>query len=160
MHLNAIGANSNSYLLQKTAETQVFQNKEITHSDDQNPSHPVFNLSTKPENVQRSPLRSHELADTQEVSKQLDKKNYETDLLMESPSGRDKKCVQDVHISDPIPNVKLEKLLNTLRATTDENKVLIRKTMKKCFKGKQICPRSSRYRGVSKNGALWQVSII
>ena len=79
---------------------------------------------------------------------------------MGDSSGNDQKCVRDVYIPDPVPNVKLEKLLNTLRATTDENKVLIRKTMKKCFKGKQICPRSSRYRGVSKNGALWQVSII
>jgi hypothetical protein len=59
--------------------------------------------------------------------------------------------------ADPSTSLKYEKLLNTLRTTTDKNKVLIRKTMKKCFKGKQICPRSSKYRGVSKNGTLWQV---
>jgi len=135
--------------------------KQITSSsDDQNPSHPVSSLSTSAENVHNHPLGTQELAVTIEASdnyKTLDRKNYDEDLLMEQSNVRVhvQRCVGLV--ADLPSNLKLEKLLNTLRTTADKNKVLIRKTMKKCFKGKQICPRSSKYRGVSKNGSLWQV---
>ena len=96
-----------------------------------------------------------------DICKTLDRKNYEDDLMMEQSTVRVHmpKCVEVV--PDPSTmNPKLVKLFDTLKTTTDNSKVLIRKTTKKCFKGKHVCPRSSKYRGVSKNGTLWQVSII
>ena len=84
--LNVIGAISNSYLLQKTVESQITLKKQITSSDDQNPSHPVSSLSTSAENVHSSHPVTQELAVTLKASdnyKTLDKKNYERDLLME-----------------------------------------------------------------------------
>lgn len=53
---------------------------------------------------------------------------------------------------------KLSKLVEALSSEKDVNKVLIHKTPKRCFQGTDKFPRSSKYRGVSKNGQKWQVS--
>ena len=42
----------------------------------------------------------------------------------------------------------------------DPNKILIKCTPKKRSETKSNCPRGSQFRGVSRNGHKWQVSII
>lgn len=133
--------------------------KDVASNDDLSQFNPASSHSTSVDIVHRSPQETQELAITLQGSNPfnaLGKKNYEDNLLMEDSSVQSQRCVGD--IAYPVHNLKLEKLFNTLATEADSNKVLIRKTTKKCFKGKQICPRSSKYRGVSKNGSLWQVS--
>ena len=52
---------------------------------------------------------------------------------------------------------KLLDLTEALRKESDPAKVLIRSTPKPKWKGTEKFPRSSKFRGVSKNGAKWQV---
>ena len=58
----------------------------------------------------------------------------------------------------PCVHTKLNELYNVLAKEKSANKIIIRRTPKKCFQGIEKCPRSSKYRGVSKNGTKWQVS--
>ena len=44
-----------------------------------------------------------------------------------------------------------------MREERDPAKVLIKSNPKTSYKGVEKCPRSSKYRGVSKNGTKWQV---
>ena len=60
-------------------------------------------------------------------------------------------------VDNPIPdmpedNPKLAELINALEQEKDSDMVMITKTKKKGFQGHVKFPRSSRYRGVSKNG--------
>ena len=52
---------------------------------------------------------------------------------------------------------KLVELFQALHKEPDPSKVLIEATQKKKWRGNEKFPRSSRYRGVSKNGTKWQV---
>ena len=58
--------------------------------------------------------------------------------------------------SQPL-NKKLAYLLYAVGEEKDDAKVLIRSTPKMRWKGSENFPRSSQYRGVSKNGSKWQV---
>ena len=53
---------------------------------------------------------------------------------------------------------KLQELFNVLRREKDSRAVVIRVTPKRHWAGTNLHPRSSQYRGVSKNGRFWQVS--
>ena len=55
-------------------------------------------------------------------------------------------------------NQKLTELLQALNKETNASKVIIWRTTKKQYRGKDLFPRSSMYRGVSKNGSKWQGS--
>ena len=54
--------------------------------------------------------------------------------------------------------MKLKELFKVLSREKDSDRVVIRKQIKTIYQGIDKCPRSSRFRGVSKNGAKWQVS--
>ena len=49
-------------------------------------------------------------------------------------------------------------MLKAMDRCESQNRVLIHKTPKHRWQGNEKYPRSSRYRGVSKNGLKWQVS--
>ena len=55
---------------------------------------------------------------------------------------------------------KLRELLNVLKREKDSKATVIRVTPKRHWLGDNSHPRSSPYRGVSKNGRYWQVSNI
>ena len=61
-----------------------------------------------------------------------------------------------ITLNEP-PNENLAQLLQTLHEEPNSAKVMIKAFLKKKWKGNEKFPRSSKYRGVSKNGTKWQV---
>ena len=53
---------------------------------------------------------------------------------------------------------RLKELLAVLNREKDSDAIVIRSTPKVNWQGNERFPRSSQYRGVSKNGNFWQVS--
>ena len=54
----------------------------------------------------------------------------------------------------------LRELLTVLKRETDAKAVMVRATPKRNWQGSDRFPRSSQYRGVSRNGRYWQVSAL
>ena len=55
---------------------------------------------------------------------------------------------------------RLKELLAVLNREKDSDAIVIRNTPKVNWQGNERFPRSSKYRGVSKNGNFWQVSTL